>query len=287
LSFKVEGGTAVTWPTQFQLAWLWVSAAVVLVFATARASSLLATVAVATWIASPAVIRASLSGQADAPSAVLLATGAAVLTLLVDEPIWPGVLILAGCALTKNEGTVEALALTAMLLILAAAKRRGRIGAAGVLVPVVAAAAVWTVVTRSRGATNDALSVSSLGRLSGSAIPGRAAHVVGTIASHCLDIRLWGLTLAIVLAAHLSRRVHWGILAAVALSFGVLVLRYVTTPYQLGADMKFSLDRVLIAPIGLLAVAAAWSLMHTPPRISVPARRTSLVASEAAGGMSS
>jgi hypothetical protein len=201
----------------------------------------------------------ALSGGADMVSAMFLLCGTAA--LIRAEP-WTagGALMLTAAALTKNEGTVEAVAVAICLAV--AALARSRRPGSMVLVPaaVVAAAGSWALVVRSRHLANDALTLTSVSSLRPGAVPGRVAQTWHFMLVQALDPALWGLLCGLILYAVVRRRVHWALIAAVVITFAVMTLRYVASPYQLAWDLRYSVERIIAAPLGLLVLAGTWAL---------------------------
>src|SRR4029453_16708108 len=103
LAYLVSGQLTVSWPLQFQLAWLWTAAAIGLVSAVSSQWGR-RSLFVAAWICAPRVIYWTMSGCADVPMAFFLVAGVVVLLISPSQPPVVAGLLLGACALSKNEG---------------------------------------------------------------------------------------------------------------------------------------------------------------------------------------
>ena len=103
LAYVISGQPTVSWPLQFQLAWFWTAGAVALVSLASRhwgGASLF----MLAWVCAPQVLYWTMAGYADVPLAFFLVAGVAVLLLsTIQSPAVAG-LLLGACALSKNEG---------------------------------------------------------------------------------------------------------------------------------------------------------------------------------------
>jgi hypothetical protein len=267
LAFTVEGGRVPAWPTEFQLAWLWGSAAVALLYLF-RGRPAIVPLLVAAWACSPAILNIALSGAADMASAMFLMVGTA---LLIETKAWVAgaAIVLAACALTKTEGTVEVLAV--LISVAAYQWRQNRSPLAPlpfrplvvVALLVVATSGTWSAVVRSRGVSSDSLSGSLISHISVAQLPSRVEETWHYMFEQGIDPALWGLVVGLTVLCLARRPVHWGLLAAAGLTYAVMTLVYVATPYQLSSDLRFSVDRILAAPLGLLVLAGVWAVSHS------------------------
>lgn len=259
IAFKVQGTASLTWPTQWQVAWLWASASVGLVLALPEDA--FAQLAGAALLLCPEVLNTSVTGMADAPSALLLLCGAAWLLSPRWQVKWPAFLLLASAALTKNEGTVEALIVVTAALVLRSSKPPRHLWMA--TVATLAAAAFWAVYDGIRGVSNDEINAHTLASVTFSTVTTRTGQIFSAMAEHMADPRLWGIVVPLIIACLVWRRATWSLTAAGLAALAVLFCRYLLSPYQLAWDMRYSIDRVLMAPLGLLLLGSVLYPMGT------------------------
>jgi hypothetical protein len=260
LAYLIGGDLRVSWPSQFQLAWLWSAGAVALVNLVARrwGSGLLFLLP---WLCAPPVIYWAMAGYADVPMALLLLTGTVV--LLSSRPPQPAAVagvLLAGCALMKNEGLPLAVLTAASLLVFS--PHRPLPGKA--LGLVVAAALPWLLSTRIRGIPSDLVTAETLHPQRVLQLTPRLWPIAKAWASQLVGVRSWGLLVAgSVVAALIGWRPRRDLLVAFVSSVALLTGIYVITPYNVSQQLTVSIDRVTIAPLGLLALMMAAA---QPPR---------------------
>jgi len=265
VAYLLQGTSEVSWPLQLQLAWLWTAGAAGLVALAARRSFAPAVVVLA-WVTAPHLVRQALSGYADVPMALLLVAGAALLHLPLDgvDPrrrTWVAGVWLAAGALCKVEGLVLALLVAAPLLAV-----RGRRGD-GLRAGALAAASYlpWAIFVRVQGFSNDIASGFSESTPTVATMVARVPVVALWIGREVLWPLRWSvLVLGCAALLVLVRRVPWPLIATTMLSFGVFAAVWVTTPLDFDFHIRYSADRVVTAPLGFLALAAAVSLTRAP-----------------------
>ncbi len=261
LAYLLSGALHVSWPLQFQLAWLWTAGAVALINLTARCwgSGFLFIVA---WLCAPQVIYWVMGGYADVPMALLLLTGIVVL-LQAHSPrsAAAGGILLAGCVLTKNEGLP--LATMAILGMFAFSKHRAT--PIRVLALILAAAAPWLLFTRLHGIPSDLITARNLAPHRVLALLPRIIPIAEAWSLQLLAVRQWGLLIfAAIVAVLYGWRPRLDLLLVLALSFALLTAIYIITPYDLARHLSASIDRVAIAPVGLLALCLASGAVQKP-----------------------
>ena len=204
LAYIISGDLTISWPLQFQQAWLWTAGAVALIALAdqyARGMFLLPLV----WVVTPEVVWQSMQGYADVPMALMLVLGAVVLWKGPQNPrahVVAGVL-LAGAALTKSEGTP----LVAIILLSLLFTRRPNLvsGVAPALVFV--AALPWFMFARMHGLRGDLVDWSTVTSWIRGEAPGQMLHVVSIMGQELFSPFRWGVLVpACLLAALLARR---------------------------------------------------------------------------------
>jgi hypothetical protein len=260
LAYLVGGDLRVSWPSQFQLAWLWTAGGVALVNLVARrwGAGLLFLLP---WLCGPPVIYWVMAGYADVPMALLLLAGTAV--LLSSGPSQPAAVagvLLAGCALMKNEG-LPLVVLTAGT-VLAFSRHRPIPGKA--LGLAVLGALPWLLSTRIRGIPSDLVTAETLQPERVLQLTPRLWPIAKAWASQLLSVRSWGMLVAgTVVAVLIGWRPRLDMLVAFVLAVALLTGIYVVTPYNVSQQLIVSIDRVTIAPLGLMALMMATA---SPPR---------------------
>jgi hypothetical protein len=274
LSYIISGDFTVSWPLQFQLAWLWTTAAIGLVSAVSSQWGK-GSLFIMAWVCSPQVIFWVMAGYADVPLAFFLLGGVVLLLLPSPQPAVVAGLLLGACALTKNEGLPLALAAVLTISWFSVAPRIS-LAALGILVGIWIP---WFLFTYGMGLSNDVINAEDL----------RPARVIGllprtiTIAeawvSELFTFRRWGfLAIAACLAFVLRWKPRRDLVVAILASIVLLTFVYVVTPRNLVRQLGNSLGRVAIAPMGLLALSMATA------RIAPPGAETFPVATFAARG---
>lgn len=259
VAYVVSGDLSLSWPLQFQQAWLWTAGAVALVALTdtLRARAFLLPLA---WVASPQVVWQSMQGYADVPMALMVMLGATVIWKDRHDPQGQvlGGILLAGAALTKPEGTPL---VGIVLLCLLFTKRPSAVLA---LAPAIVAAArlPWFIFTQSHGLTNHIVTLPALVDLLLGRVPIRLVEIVSTMAAEALSPLRWGLLVPGCLVAWaLARRLDTRLAVAALLQFALFAVvyaaswRYQGTPLE--DFMATNVDRILITPLGVLALAVA------------------------------
>ena len=169
LAYIISGDLSISWPLQFQQAWLWTVGAVALITLAGayKKGGFLLPLA---WVATPQVVWQSMQGYADVPMALMLMLGTTVLWKNRQDPrshVLAGVL-LAGAALTKTEGTPL---VAIVLLCLLVTRKPSALLAIGPAI-VIAAQLPWWIFTRIHGLTNQMINMSSVTSLMLGEVPG-------------------------------------------------------------------------------------------------------------------
>jgi hypothetical protein len=257
LAYIVSGDLSASWPLQFQQAWLWTAGAVALVWL-ASGYAWLAFLLPLAWIIAPEIVWQSMQGYADVPMALMLILGAAVLWGNQRDPRSHGIagVLLAGATLTKAEGVPLAAIVLACLLI----TRRPK--AVLVIAPtiVVAARLPWFVFTQLHGLTNEMINPTIVRSLILGEVPQRWNEIALTMGSAILSPVRWALLVpACILAAVLLRSIDARLAVAAVLGFILFAAVYQATwSFQgstIEAFVQSNVDRVVIAPLGLLALS--------------------------------
>jgi len=263
LAYIISADLTISWPLQFQQAWLWTAGAVALIALAdqyARGMFLLPLV----WVVTPEVVWQSMQGYADVPMALMLVLGAVVLWKGPQNArvhVVAGVL-LAGAALTKSEGTP----LVAIILLSLLFTRRPNLvsGVAPALVFV--AALPWFMFARMHGLRGDLVDWSTVTSWIRGDAPGQMLHVVSIMGQELFSPFRWGVLVpACLLAALLARRVD----ARLGLAALLLLALFAAVYHAAGSSqsgtleefMRHNAHRILITPLGILALAVAlgWS----------------------------
>jgi hypothetical protein len=253
LAYLIGGQLTVSWPLQLQLAWLWTAGALGLVgllYSQWGRSSLF----IVAWVCAPAVIYWVMSGYADVPMAFFLLAGVVVLLLSPSQsPVIAG-LLLGACALTKNEGLPLAI-LTVLSLSVFSGERKVPLQALGILLAV---RLPWLLFTGLMGIPNDIVNAATLRPSRLIMLTPRLIPIGEAWVSELLAFKSWGLLLfAAFVGLSLRWRPRGDLVVAFLASVAVLTFIYVVTPKNLAMQLASSLERVAIAPLGLLAVSMA------------------------------
>lgn len=254
LAYLLSGNVTVSWPLQFQQAWLWTMSAASLILLTAavRPARFLLLLA---WAISPQVLWQSMQGYADVPMSLFLIVGTIVLWTGADDfrGRTVGVILLAGAALTKDEGLLFALIVVGSVMI---GRRPRRLLATAPIV--IAAWLPWFLFIKMHRLSNYVANSSTLLSFLGK-VTGRTPPILKSMTIELLSPVRWGLLVpACLLLVVLHRAVVPRLGIAVLLGLSAVVVIYVLTPFDLAAHLATSLNRVLIAPVGLVAVAATF-----------------------------
>src|SRR5215211_213577 len=192
LAYLIGGDLHVSWPSQFQLAWLWTAGGVALVnlIAMRWGSGLLLLLP---WLCAPPVIYWAMAGYADVPMALLLLAGTVVLlSSSSSQPAAVAGVLLAGCALMKNEGLPLAVLTAGAVLVLS--PQRAIPGKA--LGLIVAGALPWLVSTRIRGIPSDLVTAGTLRPQRMLELTPRLWPIAKAWASQLAGVHSWGVLVA-------------------------------------------------------------------------------------------
>jgi hypothetical protein len=249
VSYQIAGDYTRSFPTQFQLAWLWTAGALALLGVAWRRRSPFRPVLVA-WAVSPVVLLQVMKGYADVPMAMFAVTGAALLFAAMEEneSMVAAAILLGGASATKAEGAVLAVVIIAALMVWRR-RRRAALSAAAVSVAVVLPWIVFAAVNGLSGyLSRDRVDETLLGRV---------PTIAGSFAGEVFDPASWGVLVpAILIIFAISRPRGVAVTAGLA-GMAAIFLLYVFTPFRIEWLLPRSATRVLIAPVGLLALAAA------------------------------
>ena len=248
-SYQISGDYTRSFPTQVQMAWLWTAGALALLGLGRRLRSPFGIVLLA-WALSPVVLLQVMRGLADVPSALFLVAGAALLYASREEGtgILPGAILLGGAAATKGEGTVFAAFVLAALFVWD--RERLKAMAAGavafaVLLP-------WLVF-----ATVNGLSGYLFRDRVDETVLGRVPKIAGFFAGEIFDPAAWGVLVPAILIIFAVSRPRAVMMTAAIGGLAAIFFVYMYTPFRIEWLLPRSAHRVLIAPVGLLALAAA------------------------------
>lgn len=249
VSYRLAGNYQRSFPTQFQLAWLWTAGALALAGLGRRRGP--AGLFLLAWAASPVVLNEAMKGYADVPASLFAITGAALYLSARDEgvSVAPAAILLAGAAATKLEGTIAAAAFIGALFLW---DRRRRAGV-GVGALIFAALLPWVIFAVSHKLSG----YLALERVPGETPFGRVGTIARQMSGKMLDPALWGVLVpAILVMLVLSKPRAVPTTAALAALAAFFVV-YMTTPFNIEWHLSRSVTRVVIGPVGLLALAAA------------------------------
>jgi hypothetical protein len=259
LAYIASGDLSISWPLQFQQAWLWTAGAIALVALTGtfRRGAFLLPLA---WVVSPQVVWQSMQGYADVPMALMVMLGATVIWKDRHDPrgqVLSGVL-LAGAALTKSEGTPL---VGIVLLCLLFTKKPTTVLALGPIV-VAAARLPWFIFTQMHGLTNHIVTSPAVVDLILGRVPIRLVEIISTMAAEAFSPLRWGLLVpGCVVAWALARRLDVRLAVAALLQFALFAAAYAASWPSQGTPledfMATNVDRILITPLGVLALAVA------------------------------
>jgi hypothetical protein len=257
LAYITSGDLTISWPLQFQQAWLWTAGAVALVALTGEylGGAFLLPLA---WIVSPQVVWQSMQGYADVPMALMLILGTTVLWKNRRDPrahVLAGVL-LAGATLTKSEGAP----LVAIVLLSLLVTRKPMPILALAPAMVIVARLPWFVFTQMHGLANQMIGLSTMRSLILGKVPWRLPQIASEMGTVLFSPLRWGLLVpACLLAVLLARRSDTRLAVAASLQLVLFVAVYQATWYLQGstleAFLRSNVDRVLITPLGVLALS--------------------------------
>ncbi|MEX2556523.1 MAG: hypothetical protein WEB06_12970, partial [Actinomycetota bacterium] len=247
-AYQLSGDYTRSFPTQVQLAWLWTAGALALVgVGWRRRPSGLVLLA---WAVSPVVLLQVMKGYADVPSSMFAVAGAALLFASREERggIAPAAILLGGAAATKAEGAILAVVVIGALALWDR-RRRAAMACAAI---VIATVLPWIIF-----ATAHQLSGYLFQNRVQETVLGRVPTIARSMLGEIFDPGSWGLLLpAIIIVLVLSRPRAMATTAALG-GLAAIFLVYMLTPFSIAWLIPRSLTRVMIGPIGLLALAAA------------------------------
>jgi hypothetical protein len=196
-----------------------------------------------------------MAGYADVPMALLLLAGTVVLlSSSSSRPAAVAGVLLAGCALMKNEGLPLAVLTAGSVLVLS--PQRAIPGKA--LGLTLAAALPWLLSTRIRGIPSDLVTADTLQPQRLLELTPRLWPIAKAWVSQLAGVRSWGpLVAGAVVAGLIGWRPRRDLLVAFLLAVALLTAIYLITPYDVSRQLIVSIDRVTIAPLGLLALMMA------------------------------
>jgi hypothetical protein len=256
-AYRLSGDLRRAWPTQFQLAWLWTAGGLALAGLAGHRRGLTGFLMIA-WMLAPRVVGETMSGYADVPMALFLVAGVAALVRSNELGAAPAAVLLAAAALTKTEGLVFAGAVLVPLIAFKHHRRAAIVASATIAL----AFLPWAAFAVGHGIAADvARPPPGAEHVADERdVVARVPTVLASFTSESVDPADWGIlvpTALVMVAAGIPRRpvspLVWGFLLA---SAGLVVI-YLLTPYDLAWHLSRSADRVVIAPLGLLALAAA------------------------------
>jgi hypothetical protein len=259
VAYIVSGDLTASWVLQFQQAWLWTAGALALVALTGGSAGRAFLLPLA-WVLTPQVVWQSMQGYADVPMVLLLMLGTIVLwkeRLSTRAHLIAGFL-LAGAAMTKAEGTP----LVAIVLLCLLVTRRPAWVLALAPSIVILARLPWWLFTRAHGLGNE--HVSSLSSywpsLAAGEVDVRLNAIGVAMLLEMLNPTRWGVLVpgciaAVFLARRLEVRLAAAALLQLALFAGVYEITWSNQGMPLESFMAMNAHRVLLAPLGLLALS--------------------------------
>ena len=271
VAYRISGDLRVSYPTQVQLAWLWTAGALAILGLVARWRAPPRLILLA-WAVAPQVIHQALTGYADVPMALFLVAGAAAFADAIDGEdaggragILPAAVLLAAASLTKEEGALFAGAFLVPFVVIARTRRRALVTGA----VVAAALAPWFAFTRANGLVSDFIRQRpGAPGVAGPVSPlGRLPQVLSSIGGQIVRLGGWALLIPACAVAVLWLRGRIGpLVVAAGAAFAALTAVYLVSPYDITWHLSRSVDRTVVAPLGLLALAA--SRAGTPRAVS-------------------
>jgi hypothetical protein len=248
-AFQLSGDYARTSPTQVQMAWLWTAGGLALVGLGWRRRSPFGLILLA-WVVSPVVLLQVMKGYADVPAAMFAVAGAGLLFASREERagIAPAAILLGGAAATKAEAAIMALVVIGAMALWDR-RRRATLSCAAI---VIAAVLPWVIFATVHGLSGylfrDRVQETVLGR-----VPTIARSMLGEV----FDPDAWGLLLpAIIIILIFARSTAVATTAGLG-GLAAILLVYMVTPFSIEWLLSHSVTRVMIGPVGLLALAAA------------------------------
>lgn len=264
VAYRLAGNYQRSFPTQFQLAWLWTAGALALAALGWRRRP--AGLFLLAWVAAPVVLYESMKGYADVPAALFGVAGAALYLIGREEGVRlaPAAILLAGAAATKLEGAILA-AVFAGSLFLWDRRRRAGLGIGALTV---AALLPWVIFAVSHKLSG----YLTLDRVPDETPFGRVGTITDAMSDKIFDPAMWGVLVpAILLMIVLSRARAPAATAALGVLAATFVV-YMTTPFEIEWLLSRSVTRVVIGPVGMLALVAATARSwRSPPPAAVAA----------------
>ena len=267
VAYSISGTLQVSWPLQVQVGALWLASGLGLLVLVSR-WGVLAVVLVFGWLTVPRVLLYGvLSGAGDLPMAGLLLLGAALWVrgreadsgpVMPWQNSWVPGALLAGAALTKQEGLLIGAVLVAVLLIsLRLSSIREALGCVSAWVFAVGAL-WWTVTARLLHLENPYLTGNTAApEPAVLSLMERVWMIAVALVQQMLSFGNWLLLVPAIVVILLARRPHPRLFAAAVIALGAMALVYLFTPYDLAWQLRTSASRLIAAPIGRLALAAA------------------------------
>lgn len=257
VAYQLSGDYTRSYPTQFQLAWLWTAGALSLLGLGRRRRSPSGLVLLA-WAVSPVVLLQVMKGYADVPSSMFVVAGAALLFASREEGVGiaPAAILLGGAAATKAEGAVMAAVVIGALALWDRRRLMALAGAAIVGVVVLP----WVIFATAH-------------RLSGyifldrveETVLGRAPTIARSMFGELFDPASWGVLLPAILVVLILGRPSAVATTAALGGLAAIFLIYMFTPFRIEWLLSRSVTRLMIGPTGLLALAAATAVARIRP----------------------
>lgn len=256
VSYRLAGNYQRSFPTQFQLAWLWTAGAFALAALGWRRRP--AGLILLAWVAAPVVLNEVMKGYADVPAALFGVVGAALYMIGREEGVQlaPAAILLAGAAATKLEGAIFA-AVFAGSMFMWDRRRRAGIGLSAVIVGAVAPWVVFSVAHRLSGYPLERVPIETAF--------GRLGTIADEISGKIFDPALWGVLAPAILLMLVLSKPRANTTTAAILSLAATFVAYMTTPFTIEWLLSRSVTRVVIGPLGLLALVAATARLWRGP----------------------
>jgi hypothetical protein len=265
--YRLAGSTDAGWPLQVHLVWWWACGVLALTgFARRRGTAAL--LLMLAWTVAPHLVRQVISGYADVPMAMLLLAGAVLLSQMPLQRWAPAALLLAGAGLTKNEGLLLALVVAGAVAVWQPERRRAAAGAAAATAILYAP---WGAFVWLGELSNDVVAGLAAQPPAPLDIVGRLPFALGAVLGEVVWLPRWGVLVlacaAVLMWAGARAR---GLLVAALAGLVLFVAIYAITPRDFDWHVEGSIDRVVTAPLGLLALAAASSVRRQLPAGTSP-----------------
>jgi hypothetical protein len=265
LAYIVSGDLTISWPLQFQQAWLWTAGAVALVTLTdgyVKNAFLLPL----TWVVTPQVVWQSMQGYADVPMALMLILGTAVLWKDRRDPrahVVAGVL-LAGAALTKSEGTP----LVGIIILALLVTRKPSAVLALSPVIVIVAGLPWFIFARLHSLSGNVVDLPTVTSLIRGETAGDLSQIVAIMGYEMFSPFRWGVLVpACIVTALLARRLDARLGLAALLQVALFAVVYEAVGSNQGGSLEHfmarNVHRILITPLAVLALSVGLGLWES------------------------